>query len=317
MPAGAGKTVLTCARHSPLILLRYLIVRLDNLRATLESRSMRVAVIYLDHKETEAQSPSNLLADLWRQLIFDRPISLAVHCLYAQHREQRTRPSLEEIDAILCSTISELSKVFIIVDALDEYPEQQRSVLLGHLSLPARRATDDIRRYINAAVLKSSRLSKHIENRSALREEIEEIIVRCSDGMWESLFLLAKLHIDSLTTKHAVKSVRNALRNMPDNFNSSYDEVVDRINRQSEDDKALAWRTSSWITNAKRPLRPSELREALAVEVGTKKHDCDNLLDMVTILSVCASLVVINEADKRLHLIHSTTQSYLEQWNTV
>ncbi|KAJ7481685.1 ankyrin repeat-containing domain protein [Mycena latifolia] len=275
----------------------------DNLRATLESRSMRAAVIYLNYKETEAQSPSNLLAGLWRQLVFDRPISPAVRQLYAKHREQRTRPSLEEIGAILCSTISELSKVFIIVDALDEYPEQHRSILLRHLSslatgstvslmltsrphininyvaenlqiLEIRATEDDIRRYIDAAVLKSSRLSKHIENNSSLREEIEEIIVRRSDGMWESLFLLAKLQVDSLMTKHTIKAVRNALHNMPDNLNSSYDEIVDRINRQSEDDKALAWHT---------------------------------------ILSVCASLVVINEADMRLRLIHSTTQSYLEQ----
>ncbi|KAJ7485276.1 ankyrin repeat-containing domain protein [Mycena latifolia] len=322
---GAGKTVLTS-------------IVVDNLRTALESRTIRVAVIYLNYKETEAQTPSNLLAGLWRQLIFDRPISPAVHRLYAKHREQRTRPSLEEIDTILCSTISELSQVFIIVDALDEYPEQQRSILLGHLLslttgstvslmltsrphininyvaenlqiLEIRATEDDIRRYLDAAVLKSSRLSKHIENHSALREEIEEIIVRRSDGM----FLLAKLQVDSLMTKHTIKAVRNALRNMPDNLNSSYDEVVDRINRQSEDDKALAWRTLSWITNARRPLRPSELREALAVEQGSKKLDCDNLLDMDTILSVCASLVVINEADRRLRLIHSTTQSYLEQ----
>ncbi|KAJ7481671.1 ankyrin repeat-containing domain protein [Mycena latifolia] len=322
---GAGKTVLAS-------------IVVDNLRATLESRSMRAAVIYLNYKETEAQSPSNLLAGLWRQLVFDRPISQAVHQLYAKHREQRTRPSLEEVDAILCSTISELSKVFIVVDALDEYPEQQRSILLGHLSslttgstvslmltsrphininyvaeilqiLEIRATEEDIRRYIDAAVLKSSRLSKHIENNSSLREEIEEIIVRRSDGM----FLLAKLQVDSLMTKHTVKAVRNALRNMPDNLNSSYDEIVDRINRQSEDDKALAWRTLSWITNAKRPLRPSELREALAVEEGSKKLDSDNLLDIDTILSVCASLVVINEADRRLRLIHFTAQNYLEQ----
>ncbi|KAJ7706762.1 ankyrin repeat-containing domain protein [Mycena rosella] len=321
---GAGKTVLAS-----------LVV--DHLRATLESQNIGVAVIYLNHQETEAQSLPNLLAGLWRQLIIRKPISLAVKALYEKHCEQCTRPSLAEVDFILCSTISEMSNVFIIVDAVDEYPEKQRHALLRYLSalttestvnlmltsrphlnlihviknlrtLEIRATMDDIRRHVDAEILKSPRLSRHIENRPQLREEIEDSIVLRSDGM----FLLAKLHMDSLTTKHTVKAVRDALSNMPGNLDSTYDEVVERINRQSEDDRQLAWRTLSWVTHAKRPLRPSELREALAVEPGTTTLDRDNLLDIDTILSVCAGLIVINDGDKRLRLIHYTTQTYLD-----
>ncbi|KAJ7706788.1 hypothetical protein B0H17DRAFT_918495, partial [Mycena rosella] len=329
---GAGKTVLAS-------------VVIDHLRATLESQSIGVAVIYLNHQETEAQSLPNLLAGLWRQLIIRKPISLAVKSLYDKHREQRTRPSLAEVDFILRSAISEMSNVFIIVDAVHEYPEQQRHALLRYLSalttestvnlmltsrphlnlihvvknlqtLEIRATMDDIRRHVDAEILKSPRLSRHIENCPQLREEIEESIVLRSDGMWVSIciidqFLLAKLHMDSLTTKHTVKAVRDALSSMPGNLDSIYDEVVERINRQSEDDKKLAWCTLSWVTNAKRPLRPSELREALAVEPGATDLDPDNLLDIDMILSVCAGLVVINQADKRLRLIHYTTQNYL------
>ncbi|KAJ7453131.1 hypothetical protein FB451DRAFT_1565686 [Mycena latifolia] len=325
---GAGKTVLAS-------------IIVDHLRTTLESRSIGVAVIYLNHKETEAQSPSNLLAGLWRQLVFERPIASAVHRLYAKHHEQRTQPSLSEVDSILWSTISELSNVFIIVDALDEYPERQRHIFLRHLSSISARSTvklmltsrphlnithafnnfdileirateGDIRRHIDAEILKSSRLTGHTQNRPDLRKEIETIIVQRSDGM----FLLAKLHIDSLLTKHTVKAVREALVNMPSDLNSTYDEVVERINRQSEEDKQLAWRTLFWVTNAKRPLRPSELREALAVEQGTSKLDPDNLLEMDTILSVCAGLVVVNDLDKRIRLIHYTMQSFLDRVQT-
>ncbi|KAJ6563734.1 hypothetical protein DFH09DRAFT_479120 [Mycena vulgaris] len=317
---GAGKTVLAS-------------IAVDDLRATLEN--VGVAVIYLNHKETEVQSLSNLLAGIWRQLVFKKAISSSVHRLHEEHREPRTRPSREETRDVLCSAVVEYSKVFIIVDALDEYPEQQRGSLLHSLSslgstvnlmvtsrphiavnylfrtletLEIRAAEDDIRKHLNAEILRSSRLLRHIENQPNLREEIVITIVRRSDGM----FLLAKLHIDSLTTKHTVKAVRAALTNMPTDLDSTYDEVVDRINRQSEDDKMLAWRTLSWVTNAKRPLRPSELRQALAVEPGTRELDPDNRLDMDTILSVCAGLVVINEADKRVRLIHYTMQTYLD-----
>ncbi|KAJ6563653.1 ankyrin repeat-containing domain protein [Mycena vulgaris] len=306
---GAGKTVLAS-------------IVVDNLRATLDSQNTGVAVLYLNHKETETQSPSNLLAGVWRQLVLEKLISSAVHGIYEKHREPRTRPSLDEIDTILCSIVSQYSDVFIIVDALDEYPEEKRDILLRRLSslgptvnlmltsrphvqidhvvgdadietLNIRAAEDDIRQYLEAQIVKSSRLSKHIKNSPGLREEIERRIVGRSEGM----FLLAKLHIDSLTTKHTVKAVREALANLPIDLNSTYDEVMERINRQSEDDRNIARLALCWISNAKRLLHIFELREALAVEEGTTKLDPDNLLDTDTILSVCAGLVIIDEED--------------------
>ncbi|KAJ7453113.1 ankyrin repeat-containing domain protein [Mycena latifolia] len=312
---GAGKTVLAS-------------IVVENLRT---EQNTGVAVLYLNHKETETQSPSNLLAALWRQLVFGKPIPPVVHHLYAKHHEQRTRPSLEDTYSILCSIISAHPSIFIIVDALDEYPEELRDILLGHLSVlsPTRphikinhimmdsaletmeiRATaDDIRRHITAEIAKSSRLSKHVTNCLGLREEIETTIVRRSDGM----FLLAKFHIDSLTTKHTIKAVRDALTNMPEDLNYTYGDIMQRINRQSEDDKSLARRTLSWISNVKRPLRPAELTEALAVELGATQLDPYNLLDIDTILSVCAGLVIVDDADDLVRLIHYTTQDYLER----
>ncbi|KAJ7453162.1 hypothetical protein FB451DRAFT_1100503 [Mycena latifolia] len=319
---GAGKTVLAS-------------MVVDHLRTTLESRNIGIAAMYLSHQETEVQSLSNLLAGLWRQLVVGKSIPPALSELYEKHREQGTNPSLEQVDSLLLSAISQFSGVFIVVDAIDEYHEQHRHILLHHLSsltvgstvklmltsrphltinhviedletLEIKATEDDIRRHVDAEILKSFRLSRLIQNRPDLRQEIEEIIVRRSDGM----FLLAKLHTDSIVTKHTVKAVRDALTNMAGDLNSTYDEVMERINLQSEEDKALAWRALSWVTNAKRPLRPSELREALAVEHGTAALDPDNLLDIDTILSVCAGLVVINQADKRIRLIHYTMQNY-------
>jgi hypothetical protein len=95
-----------------------------------------------------------------------------------------------------------------------------------------------------------------------------------------SRFLLAKLHLDSLTEKRTVKEVRAVLSNMADDLDIAYDVVVNRINQQSQGDKSLAWRTLSWITHAKRPLRRAELREALAVEPGATELDPENLPDM-------------------------------------
>ncbi|KAJ7824817.1 ankyrin repeat-containing domain protein [Mycena olivaceomarginata] len=158
-------------------------------------------------------------------------------------------------------------------------------------------------------MVKSYRLSKHIKSCPGLRGEIEKTIIERCDGM----FLLAKLNIDSLVPKHTVKAVRDALKNIPADLDGTYDDVMERINRQCEEDRNLARRTLTWISNAETVLHISQLTEALAIEPGTIDLDPDNLLDMDIILSVCAGLVVISGEDHLVRLIHYTAQDYLDR----
>jgi hypothetical protein len=182
----------------------------NHLRTELARENVGVAVIYLNHRDTAAQSPSNLLAGLWRQLVFKRSLPPGLLELYQEHHELGTRLSLEEIHDILRSTVSAYSKVFLLVDALDEYPEEQRETLLRKLStvgstvnllltsrphiviehifalpkyLEIRATKDDIQEYVNAQIFKSPRLSGHIKRSSDLKAAIEEKIVQRSDGM--------------------------------------------------------------------------------------------------------------------------------------
>ncbi|KAJ7348255.1 hypothetical protein DFH08DRAFT_665814, partial [Mycena albidolilacea] len=92
-----------------------------------------------------------------------------------------------------------------------------------------------------------------------------------------------------------------------------HDAVVERINQQGHDDRKLAWLTLSWIINAERPLRPSELEEALSVQPGDRKIDPESLLDVQTTASARVGLVMLNEKDDTIRLMHYTIQNYLER----
>jgi hypothetical protein len=158
------------------------------------------------------QSPENILAGLWRQLIFGKPIlpGSPSHSLYHKHLEKRTRPSVDEMHATLSSAMEDYSKVYIIIDALDEYPETTCHTLLKHLAalrpnmnllltsrphitpvmffpktpaLEIRATEEDIRRYLDAQIENSFRLSKHVQSRPELRQEIENQIIGNVDGM--------------------------------------------------------------------------------------------------------------------------------------
>ncbi|KAJ7270955.1 ankyrin repeat-containing domain protein [Mycena rebaudengoi] len=195
---GAGKTVLTS-------------IVVDYLRNELQGNDTGVAVAYLNHKESDAQSPSNVLAGLWWQLVAERPTSPMVQQLYEKHQNQRTRPSLDEVREIFRSTVAAYSMVFVIVDALDEYPEAHRDILLDALAamgesvslmltsrpnvgpeaffttasvLEISAKDEDIRCYVEAQIQNSFRLSKHVKARPELHEEIETKIAENADGMY-------------------------------------------------------------------------------------------------------------------------------------
>ncbi|KAJ7443140.1 ankyrin repeat-containing domain protein [Mycena latifolia] len=320
---GAGKTVLSS-----------LVV--NHLRSKFRQSNTGVACIYLNHKETEIQTSTSLLASLWKQFMVDKSISPAVDYLYKHHWLRDTRPSQDEVFDMLQSAVAEHSRSYFIVDALDEYPEDQRNILLGYLSkllgattslmltarphvslndffpdlvgLEIHATDDDIHHYVDNKIRKSAKLSKHVQTRPELRDEIQATLTSNAQGM----FLMAKWHTDTLATKNTVKAVREALQHLPTDLNCTYDEAINLILSQNDDDKQLALQALTWVAYAKRPLTVDELREALAIEPNATSLDSDNLLDITIVLSVCAGLIIVDEAMSVVRLIHYTTQGYFD-----
>ncbi|KAJ6526342.1 hypothetical protein B0H19DRAFT_863855, partial [Mycena capillaripes] len=317
---GAGKTIL-----SSLVI--------HHLRDQFRDGNIGVACIYLNHKETEAQTPVNLLAGLWKQLVVDKPLTIAVQELYRHHQQRDTSPVIDEVFGILQAAVAERSRVYFVIDALDEYPEHQRNILLRYLSrlqastsslitsrphvtldpffaephtLEIYATEVDIGRYVDNQIEISSRLFRHVRTQPALRDEIRAKIV----GKVNGVFLLAKLHLQSLATKNTIKAVRDALLHLPTDLKDTYDDAMLRINSQNDDDRQLALRALTWVAYAKRPLFVGELQEALAIEPSATSLDADNLLDLGIVLSVCAGLIVVDETLPVVRLIHYTTQHY-------
>ena len=75
----------------------------------------------------------------------------------------------------------------------------------------------------------------------------------------------------------------------------------------------MAKNVLKWITFAKRPLTIAELCCALAVEPGEVELDPENKPNVDDIVSVCASLVVIDQESAIVRLVHYTTQEYFER----
>ncbi|KAJ7087125.1 hypothetical protein C8R44DRAFT_650220, partial [Mycena epipterygia] len=109
-----------------------------------------------------------------------------------------------------------------------------------------------------------------------------------------------------------VKAVRKALEELPKDLNHTYDEAMECIDRQSEEERHWAQLALTWVAYVKRPLSIRELQEALAIEPDSTSLDPEDLLDIDIILSVCAGLIVVDKEASVVRLIHYTTQGYLD-----
>ncbi|KAH0537544.1 hypothetical protein FGG08_005679 [Glutinoglossum americanum] len=329
---GAGKTMLAS-------------IAIDYLWNTMRRERIGIAYIYFNYRSHLEQTPINLLASLLKQLLQEDPfISDDLKSLYERHVRKKTRPTFDEVYKLLHSEMNRYTQIFIVVDALDEFTDNDggRQLLLSKLrmlqatsamnlmatlrfipnivqefqeefkrntQLEIRASDGDVVKYVEARIGKGGRLRRHVEEDPILHDKIVATVVKNSQGM----FLLAQLHMDSLAKKHHRKAVRLALDNLPKELDSTYAEALQRIECQDEEDAALAHQVLSWISFAIRPLTVQEIKCALAVEPGQTSIDNDTLIDEDLLVSVCAGMVTVDQESGIIRLVHYTTQEYFER----
>ncbi|KAK4078600.1 uncharacterized protein Triagg1_2931 [Trichoderma aggressivum f. europaeum] len=336
---GAGKTILTS-------------VVVDHLTEKIKKDSnIGMAYIYCSFKQPKSeQTTRSLLSSVLKQLAGGRETFPATtRSLYEQHKAKQTHASQEELIEDLKAVIELCSRVFIIIDALDEC---DLNTMYGFVSelftlqkhcnvnifatsrfipdirewftkvessfLPIRALASDIATYLDTEMKQSS--TSLIKSNISLQEDIKREICEAADGM----FLLAQLYLELLQDKINVKEIRQELqgfrtdaRGRGDNEKTkvltyAYDKAIERINKQSPHMKSFAMKVLLWVTFAKRALTTSELRHALATERGMKTLDDEDLSDLGDMGRVCVGLVTVDEKNGVIQLVHYTTQEYFE-----
>ncbi|KAL6866513.1 hypothetical protein ACO1O0_002624 [Amphichorda felina] len=353
---GAGKTILTS------IVVQNLFARFKN------EQGVGIAYVYCNFRLQDEQRAQDLLASLLKQLT-QKQSSLpeAVKSLYKNHKDG-TRLSFDEVSRTLHTVAALYSRVFIIVDALDEcQPSNNRSRFLTEILalqskcganifttsrfipeitsrfrdsmlVEIRASNADVERYLQGHM---GHLPSFVRRNQQLQDEIKIKISESVDGMYVvkftlavhvadfgHRFLLAQIYLKSLEDKTTVKAIKNVLNQFQKLYQGSneeqklevlgraYDDAMKRIHTQELGFRELAREVLAWITCAKRPLSTSQLRQALAVEIGEPELDEENLPDVEQMVSVCAGLVTVDKKSKIIRLAHYTTQEYFErtQW---
>ncbi|KAF4447229.1 hypothetical protein F53441_9216 [Fusarium austroafricanum] len=313
-----------------------------------------IAYIYCNFQRHDQQNLDELFASLLKQLAANMsPLPEFVMNLYASHQNKRSHPIAQEILDALQKTISRYSRVFVVIDALDEYGMTGSSrenflTQLGQLQeqyeinvfmtsrfnttidvevdtnfkhvrqLEIRADGEEIARYIESRL---NALPSAIKNNPTLRKDIIKRISNSVKGM----FLLANIYLNLLSHKVSETEILNQLaafeefgkseseRGMTAALNKAYSQTMDRINQQESSHATLAKKVLFWTAHARRELTIKELQHALATS-SAQREVCDADLPFEeTMVAVCAGLVSVDMTGKIIQLAHYTVQEYIYQ----
>ena len=321
---GAGKTVL----------MSYVV---DHFRNRIPQNGVCTAVVYCNYKEP-GQTAETLTASLLRQLVHDMPkIPEQIGDLHRKHEKTKTCPSLAEIVDIIRRVAKTRSKTFILIDAIDEYRENESKSnefirMLKYLSpdvhllvtsrpnylleasfddalkLEVRASVENVTLYLQSQLAGRGTFQRVLGTDTDLQKHIVETIALNCDGM----FLMAKLQMDSIKSKRTRKAIRATVDTLPAELNGMYDNALTRIRYQGEEDASIAHKVLGWVVHATRPLTVQELQHALAVEPAQRDFDEEAIIEEEILLSVCLGLITIDGATGEMRLIHFTAQKYLQ-----
>ena len=186
---------------------------IEHLGKVLKLDSNAIAYVYCVYSQPQ-QTAANLMVSLLKQVVQqESTIDAEVKGIYDTYKALPSHPSLEEYVRVLKGQICHFSRVFILVDALDECSEtgQTREKFVRHLQsllphirllvtsrqIPSIEATfanvprmeiraldEDVRIAVNARIDEEPLLKSYIEEDPVMSTTITDTIISKTNGMY-------------------------------------------------------------------------------------------------------------------------------------
>ncbi|CUS10690.1 unnamed protein product, partial [Tuber aestivum] len=310
-----------------------------------------LAYFYFTFSDSGKQNLPNMLLSLIGQLAEEfsgRDLPDEVIDLYLNSKAVRKSPDINALKSAFSQMIKLYKRVFVILDALDEFPKSTRGSLLSLISgltldnnagslsiLVTSRPEADIVCSLEPVVAFSislhsqtidldirSYIQKSLDGRDGFRgftkeikSEIEETLVVRSQGMFRWVDCLLRILEECITPE----DVRESLKELPEDLDSVYLRILDSIPKKQ---KEYIWRVLHWLAFSAEPLTLGQLAEAILIEFNVNKYGDDpgTLFDMASLMSICPSLISFEDSRDhetctqerlRLHLAHFSVKEYL------
>lgn len=314
---------------------------IESLQTQGTTESMVTAYLFCNYSMRHEQRLEQLLAAMLEQLLREVPSTpRLVKRLYEEWSKRGIRLQSKDLVEAIKDTVSSVDHVSLVVDAVDELRDDDgtRSRLVkilgelqatGHVKILVTsrniphiiesicaNSTIEVHAHVEDVQLYVTKQLLFLPGCVAKSDELQIQITRDVTGSAQGMFLLAKLHMDSLKDKITPRAVKRSLESLPKGsaaLDVAYDNVLRRIDQQDPGIRSIAEQCISWLVYSQRQLRWSEMQHALAIEVGDTELDEDNVPLLEDVAAACAGMISIDAEGNNVRLVHYTAQEYLER----
>ncbi|KAI9771577.1 MAG: hypothetical protein M1839_002770 [Geoglossum umbratile] len=340
--AGAGKTCITS-------------IVVDHVTETFRSGNQKsgaeigVTFLYCKSPRPAHQTVLGFILSVARQLLeqgeHNSPLLIRAKEFKKEHSEKGKPANLEECSVFLSEILDSFSRVYLMVDALDEFATslQERAELMKTLleltprdkgtlrlfitSRPAKeirgklgihstvdiRASDlDMQSYINHRIARNENVAGWVKQHPHLKENIVTAVMEKS----RNTFRLVELQMDRLLRQPSAGRIAKAIGTLTSEVEDYYADLVARIKESGRENATIVIRMLSWLVYAKRDLEVSEVKHALAVDPGNysaEEYELFLEFDLGGYVDQAAGLVAIAGQSNTMILAHVTVREYLEK----
>ena len=299
---------------------------------------LNVSFLYCTYRDRTTHSAENLLGSLLKQSVENHPQSMrTIQEFYNSRQKSHGRPTLADLVNHLETVFASFRRNFVVVDALDECTEEVKDKIISSLVatkqtcnlqimitsrpytvmhdslgttrwLQIRARDEDIEKYLTDRMQSEGKHFRVIKDKPGMNELTINTIVNRSEGM----FLMARLHLDSVAKSTSLGALKSSLHRLPKQLNATYDDAMLRITDQDEEYANLAKSVLMLVVHAWRPFIIDELQEALAARATHTNQgvDDDHVVDQDYMINSCMGLITLDKETNTIRMVHHSAEEY-------
>ena len=310
----------------------------DDINIHIRDKGNLVAYFFSQHDTPESLKARTIIGSLacqFLRIISDLNLTGTAKSLDTR----KSTLDVENIIDLLQHALPADFKAYVILDGIDDCDDTEREQLTQHLH--KMQVNFKLLVCISHRLESNSRLKKYLENFTAATStsipdnnpDIEEfiewelesclrsrklvlgdpsLILEIQDALQagsNGMFLWTALQIESLCFMKTDNAIRQALRDLPKDLSETFSRILHRSRGLGV---PYQKRILELVTAAQRPLTAEELREAISVVPGDAIWNPAKALNNVfSVLTCCGSLLVIDEEDLTIRLVHQSVKTFL------
>ncbi|KAJ4191122.1 hypothetical protein NW767_011157 [Fusarium falciforme] len=168
---------------------------------------------------------------------------------------------------------------------------------------------DDISAYVKARIESDENLLHVLTENHKI-----DLVARSVTGftLKSGMFLLARLHLDTLSKCGTLKSIEDALDQLPEDLDEAFEGAINQIKNRHGFKRDLARHVLTWVVHAKDDLTVKQIEDSFAFHQSNGDSWQDSLPRKHSPVSVCAGLVVEDLDKGTLRLVHESVKRRLE-----